>query len=283
VHPLDSARAKLRRADEHLDALKTEAGAWLDSRPYDFYWKSPSPDETLTPHLELDIHVGVVREPPETLGVTLGDVLHNLRGALDNLFWALVTRRGKPSHAEARTLSFPIARQYTTFMQQAGIRTFRKRPPGKPRASVRPDPPGRNRLTYAERRAIQRHQPYHRNDPASHPLAILRELNDWDKHRAFHPVLITAEEPGPRFTVIDGQIIFQEWRVGEPLLEGAHVGDVRIGERGMNLDVQVEFVPLSVAFGDTTHSVLMRDLDAIRESVAAVLADFVWAFPATTL
>jgi hypothetical protein len=283
VHPLDSARAKLRRADEHLDALKAEAAAWLDSRPYDLYWDPPYPELIETPHLELDIHVGVVREPPEALGVILGDVLHNLRGALDNLFWALVTRTGMPTPAEARTISFPIARRYATFLQQAGIRSFHKRAKGAPRASVLPDPPGRNRVTYAERLTIQRHQPYHREDPANHPLAILRDLNDRDKHRAFHPVLITAEEPGPRFFITDGQIIFQEWRVGEPLIEGAHVADIWIGERGLNLDVEVDFVPLAVAFGDATHSVPLRDLDAVREAVAAVLAEFVWAFPATTL
>jgi hypothetical protein len=30
-------------------------------------------------------------------------------------------------------------------------------------------------------------------------------------------------------------------------------------------------------------SIRLRDLDLIRDEVAAVLAEFVWAFPATTL
>jgi hypothetical protein len=202
-HPLDSAREKLRRADAHLDALQAKAAAWVDSDPYDFYWVDPDPN-AITAHLDLEIHVGVVEEPPEDLSLILGDVLHNLRGVLDHLFWALVSRRGTPTWEEARTISFPISKSHAVFMDRSGIKSFRVRPKGTPKSTWRSHPPGRNRVTYTERLAIQRHQPYHRKDPSSHPLAILRDLNDRDKHQAFHPVLISAEQPLPRFAVIDG-------------------------------------------------------------------------------
>ena len=151
-HPLDSAREKLRRADEHLDALHAKAGAWLDSKPYEFYWVDPDPGAiTADPQLQLEIHVGVVQEPPGDLGLILGDVLHNLRGVLDHLFWALVSRRGTPTWEEARTIAFPIAKSYAVFMDRSGIKSFRKRPQGHPRktwrsagVTLRPDRFGRD-------------------------------------------------------------------------------------------------------------------------------------------
>lgn len=285
-HPLDSAREKLRRADEHLDALHAKAAAWLDSQPYDFYWVGPDLDaisDSVSELLDLEIHVGVVEEPPEDLGLILGDALHNLRGVLDHLFWALVSRRGSPDWEETRAISFPIAKKHETFMDRAEIKSFRRRPKGTPRSAWHPDPPGQNRITYQERLTIQRHQPYQRKHPTTHPLAVLRDLNDRDKHQAFHPVLISAEEPPPRFVAVDGVIEGFDYFRGKPLVEGAHVANVRIGERGVYLYVQVEFVSVAIAFGSPTQNVPLRDLAAIRDSVAAVLTDFVWAFPATSL
>lgn len=282
VHPLDSARAKLRRADEHLDTLKAEAAAWLDSEPYDFYWLDPDPN-AVTAHLELEIQVGVVNQPPEALSVIFGDTLHNLRGPLDHIFWELVRRTGEPTWEETRTISFPIAKKYATFMDRPGIKSFRKRPSGQPRATWQIDPPGRNRLRYHDRLAIQRHQPYRRSDPVTHPLAVLRDLNDRDKHQAFHPVIVSAEEPGPRFSSDNAEIIAADWLPNEPLEEDAHIATLWLGKRGIDLDLNVEFFPVAIAFGSSTTSIRLRDLDLIRDEVAAVLAEFIWAFPATTL
>jgi hypothetical protein len=168
-------------------------------------------------------------------------------------------------------------------MDRSGIKSFRQRPKGQPRRSWSRDPPGQNRVTYDERLAIQRHQPYHRKDPAAHPLAVLRDLNDRDKHQAFHPVLISAEEPPPKFVAEDAVIERFDYFRGCPLVEGAHIANVFIGERGMNLDVRVEFMSVAIAFGSPTKNVRLRDLDALRETVAAVLTEFVWVFPATAL
>lgn len=272
-HPLDSAREKLRRADEHLDALEAKTDAWLHSEPYEFYWNDPAPfaGQAL---LELEIYVGVVQEPPSDLGLILGDALHNLRGVLDHLFWALVSRRGTPTWEQARTISFPIAKSHANFMDRAGIKSFVRKQRSRP---------GVNRLSHAERLAIQRHQPYHRKDPPNHPLAVLRDLNDRDKHQAFHPVLITTEQPAPKFVAVDGLVERFEWLLQAPLVEGAHLANVWIGERGPNLDVKVEFVSVAITFGSPVKNIRLGDVRVIREAVADVLAEFVYAFPATSL
>jgi len=275
-HSLDSARDKLRRADAHFDALHAEAGAWLDSHPYEIF--PVEQDAWFEEALHFEMHIGVVQAPPWELGLIFGDVLHNLRGVLDHLFWELVTRRGTPTWNEARTISFPIARTYRTFSEWPGIKSFRQRPKGQPRSTWRPDPPGRNRVTYSERLAIQRHQPYKRKDTANHPLAALREMNDRDKHQAFHPLLVSVEEPAPKFLVSDGKIVESSYRYGEPLTEGAHIADVWVADYGPNVDVQVDSLAVAIAFGDTSQ-ITIRRLGAIRQEVAEVLAEFVTAFP----
>jgi hypothetical protein len=277
-HPLDSARDKLIRADEHLDALEAKARAWLNSQPYSFY---PVEADSWRHLRKFELHVEVVQPPPWDLGVLFGDTLHNLRGVLDHLFWELVCRRGNPdppTWEQARTISFPIAKSYANFIDRPGIKSFRPRPKGQPRKTWRTDPPGRNRVTYAERLAIQRHQPYHRKDPATHPLAILRTLNDRDKHQTVHPLLVSVEEPAPKFIPIDGVIERTDYFSGEPLIEGAHIADLWFGKRGLNVNVDVEFVPVAVAFGRPPEQIPLQGIPALRHEVASVLADFVWAF-----
>jgi len=75
-------RIKLRRASEHLEAFDAACSAYAESSDVGFDY-------------ETDADVGSIRvrlranaEPPTGLGAVIGDVLHNLRSALDAIAWA---------------------------------------------------------------------------------------------------------------------------------------------------------------------------------------------------
>jgi hypothetical protein len=95
---LDGARIKLARAEVHLKELEGRLQDWQVSKPY-----------SVTGAIEPDNRdqlwkVATEPMPPPDLAV-IGDILFNLRSALDHLAWQLVLRaNGRPD----RRTEFPI-------------------------------------------------------------------------------------------------------------------------------------------------------------------------------
>lgn len=78
--------AKLARAIENLEALEAGCETYLEAKPY-----------VVTCDYETDVGCYVARlairkAPPLRLGAILGDVIHNLRSALDQVTWLLAGR-----------------------------------------------------------------------------------------------------------------------------------------------------------------------------------------------
>lgn len=114
IHQLDltGCWAKVSRAEEHLADLRNRVQGFVNSGAYritkeqDFY-----ADEVV-------VYGEVVREPPMTdWGVVIGDIVHNLRSALDQLVWQLTLASGKTppdpiprgkAGRNWRTIAFPI-------------------------------------------------------------------------------------------------------------------------------------------------------------------------------
>jgi hypothetical protein len=87
---------KLVRADEHLKALNDEVAAFLQIRPYEVVTQQD------VPRGNIRAHVVYRHAPPAILLMLIGDVLYNLRSALDHLAWSLAG-----TNADTRT-EFPI-------------------------------------------------------------------------------------------------------------------------------------------------------------------------------
>lgn len=104
AHPLDGARLKVVRAQEHLEALKDEIGRYLDSHPHEFPVKYKSNEV----HAEAAV---IKTEPPLRLSNILGDCVSNLRSALDYVAWQLVTRHcpAPLTKRQAKRIYFPIS------------------------------------------------------------------------------------------------------------------------------------------------------------------------------
>jgi hypothetical protein len=85
---LDGCRAKLDRAREHLNAFAEAYEQYFTPRPFAIR-------KRYDPRTRQFIFLSeLVRPVPLRLGVILGDLVHNLRSALDHLVWQAVIREG---------------------------------------------------------------------------------------------------------------------------------------------------------------------------------------------
>ncbi len=149
----DSARAKLARANEHLEVFDAEVREFFGSDPY-----------PLT-H-EFDYLDGVHRwradlsEPlPSHWPLLVGDCVHNLRSALDHLTWQLAGAK-----QQDRTTQFPIFATHVLF-----------------------DKYGRNQIKSVPRRprtVIEWLQPCRRANPTDDSLFLVQVFDAEDKHKA---------------------------------------------------------------------------------------------------
>lgn len=171
---------KLERARVHLVAFHEMIADWLKKDPYDQVTKNharPNDCVLVTVHW-----VNRVPLPLDDLCLLLGDALYNMRSALDHLAFALSVAHSGPTKAEAGQCSFPIHGGLGSYID-AGARSCRL---------MHPD----------VQDIMQSLQPYHlRGDAAKeHPLAVLNQLGNVDKHRRF--VLTGSVSMNQTFTML---------------------------------------------------------------------------------
>jgi hypothetical protein len=160
---LDAAWAKYNRAARDLRVLHENVTRFLAREPY-----------SLDVHFDRESGWHVVRmrireEPPPVLGVVVGSIAHQAYSALNHVTWELAVRNlGYDQASEPRVRSrfdFPICEKR---------RDFRKR----------------DVLTHVgdqAARVLEQLQPFH-SEPGphgkiQHPLLLMKELADADKHR----------------------------------------------------------------------------------------------------
>jgi hypothetical protein len=100
-----SHELKLDRASHHLDSLDAKVRDWRQRYPYDYILEiDRESDEEL-------VKITLIEPLPAEFRLIIGDCLHNLRSALDNLVYelALVHIGVDPlPERRARVLEFPI-------------------------------------------------------------------------------------------------------------------------------------------------------------------------------
>jgi hypothetical protein len=163
-HRLAGVVAKFNRAKQQFDVLRHEIGSFADQDPEPHFSRG---------HFDVNTWEWIerfqVREyPPLRWGVMLGDCVHNLRSALDHLVCQVTLLDGGTMEDCSQT-QFPIAsKSEAQFEQMADFRI-----------------PG---LSKKHRAMVKRAQPYRAGDDAwRHPLAILADLSNADKHRILSP------------------------------------------------------------------------------------------------
>jgi len=190
-------------------------------------------------------------EVRDTWGLLIGDALHNIRAALDHLWWQLATSHlgREPTEDEAKDVQFPM---YT----KPGPWTTR-------RFLKHVDP------TLAAK--LEPGQPY--NAPAGevYALGALAILSNIDKHRLVHAVARPAAEgtfqmyPGPddfhNCTPARGPNIQAAPLLG-PLKRGNEVVRIYVIQTGPNPDVDLD-AHLTAHIAFHTDWDLLQSLDAM--------------------
>lgn len=176
---VDSAKSKLLRAREHFSAIREHIRGYTASEPYKVITE-PNGEETLH----------VTEQPPSDIAILAGEIVYQLRSALDHLAFGLVklNRTG---------ISLPLGwEQDCEFPLRFELPKRVTKPP-VPQTYFTKVLPGITRSAFT---FIESVQPYRRHG-AANALRILASLSNVDKHRhlnvtvpqvVHHEVLRTA-------------------------------------------------------------------------------------------
>jgi hypothetical protein len=249
---LTNPRAKLSRAGEHLDALHNDLAAYSERQPHslgingeiDHGWKL--------------LRFSITEQPPIRLGLLLGDFIHNLRSALDNLVCQLALLGGAES---CNTTQFPICDTPELFTEA--------RERGR-LAGVRPEHVA----------SIERFQPYQGQHMTHRALVAVRDFDNIDKHQSIHATL-AALDPRPEAVRAERDRLDTEFTMevryiaaGKPLYDGAVVaclrGRAREPQPSVNMKIEL---PIRIGFGEIGLAsdklpLVLRGVELIIESFA---------------
>lgn len=262
---LSGPRAKIDRADEHLDALYSELEAFFEpysNRELAYHARDGAWDVILVRPLLDEI-------PPLRLSIICGDVVHNLRSALDHLVWQLVLAEGnKPG----KWTSFPIYSDPKDF--NLNVRFRKKKRGSGPLEGINP-----NGQAWA---AIEGAQPYYAVNPRANPLSMLNELDVTDKHRSLMlNMLFPREDSLWELVGWNDAAELLEYRVlNQPLsmVRETQILRLRFSKAGPNPQVRVKGnFSIEPTFGDGSIQVPMDNIAWLHPHVS----DFVGSFDAT--
>jgi hypothetical protein len=158
IDPFFGIDLKIRRAHDQLKALSSEIEAFFQLKPYEIETQI-NPDT---------LHIfGILRvrhTAPTIWSVVIGEIVHNLRSALDHLIWQLVIKETGAPPTTNKT-QFPI------FDTLAGYQS-------------RGEPVFLHGVGATAKTLIKAAQPFETGEGHNNPLWHLHELSNWDKHRA---------------------------------------------------------------------------------------------------
>lgn len=166
-----SAKAKLARATEHFESLNREMLGYSEQNPIDIV---PGHNADCTEHF---LSLKVAEEPPLVRwGILTGDIVHNLRSALDHAVYGLVVRRtGKNPPDRWGELGFPVCTHPDRFTSALGkLGQLRK-----------------DRVVRAQFESLQPYALVRDNGPPA--LQFLQDIDNADKHRLVSVVMAVTD------------------------------------------------------------------------------------------
>ena len=245
AHPLDGVRAKLERADEHLEILYGEVARFLYGKPYELVLEYDAENVTWI------VHMRIHRDPPIRIATVAGDCIHNLRSALDHLVYALVEKaEGTPG----KHTRFPLFLTETAWLSGHARNTE-----------------GLSPAMVAEIDALQPYHGSHKDGhPVTHPLWHLEQLWNWDKHNLLVPTVGSME--GLRRVGYSPNDDVGTWmsssylEPGAPVEDGTELFRMRYADPGPNPEMEMH--------GDITFDVTLSSGPPVPEFLGE-LASFV--------
>ena len=252
--PLEGCRAKVERAKEHLYAIFHEHEAFFEDNPFGFAsYNNPAAGETI-------YLARISRQPPTRWGVIAGEIVHQLRSALDLLAWQLVRDGGGEPKTGGGT-GFPISQSADGYQQSSRVKLK-----------------GASDLAIA---AIENIQPYNMPDGIGRLLLMIHDLDIRDKHQvlnlavgAFRGGVVTYSNPAEEVNVL--QYVAEPHEPVASLKDGDVLLRHPIGEEGPQAGTSGVF-NFGVAFeqgGPANGEPLVATLSLLVQAIEQLLAMF---------
>jgi hypothetical protein len=219
-----SARGKLRRAHCHIENLRTSIREAGQGEPYRLPLRIQDEPETGGK----TVRVGALPNKTQEWGLLIGDAVHNLRCALDHVWWALAIKHldREPTEQEAPSIQFPI-------LEPGGNWDPGNYPSwvGEEATEIVAEAQPRNGLDGDE----------------VHPLAVLRVLSNADKHRVIPTTVhvltqtsITLRRTPDATETLTGNLGTGHTLGDKPVQEGDVVFTIPAGSLLLRPDVKYE-------------------------------------------
>ncbi len=216
---------KIKRAEKHIGELKVEVDRFFESDPYCVFSYSELDSR------DLCFAVTVVAEPPPSISAIVGDLINNLRNALDYLMCGLFEVNGQPCD---ENVFFPITWKANEFKSKlSGI----ERGAGKDVVDI-----------------LQSIEAY--KGGAGHALWQLHQLNSRDKHRllipigsAYQALHVDVSKGFPGDDLPSLMIGIRPDESMYPLKDGAILFKIKAPVDATQVDMHPKFT-LEIAFGE---------------------------------
>lgn len=268
-HRLAGVIEKFNRSKEQFDGLLDEMDEFFNQEPQPHFSRGYFDTEAW----EWVERFQIREEPPLRFGVILGDCVHNLRSALDHLACQVTMLEGGTMDDCART-QFPIIDESETKFEAMADRQIPL-------------------LSKKHRALVKRAQPYRAGDEAwRHPLAVLRELSNADKHRLINPTYNVVKGDVSRLLERlasgyegDGPSPIVAWfmaKEGQRLEHDAPWFRIVFSREILTEPVKVNMsgnLPLGIGFGEVGLNA--DSFRHIAEYVLKVIQTFLRSFPET--
>lgn len=248
---LESVLLKLARAGDHLDELQR-----IDSEFANVEVQMPFVRDEKR---QIGFFEVRLPNPPKTVATIVGDCLHNLRASLDYLVWQLVY--SNPPNTPGKNNMFPICQAASNFEE-----LLRK-----------------GRLDGLEEKAVEAVRSLQPLDLPQHPLVLLNDLYNADKHRDLHVVVAVASDLDV-VSIRNGEIVMRTILSGEEVRHGEPYGGIGMPLSKVPHGIQMRVLGSAVAY------MAFKDLISSEEgeqmpvvSTMRVIRDFLIATVVPTL
>lgn len=223
-------RAKIARAQSGVEELVELARTTMRD----------GPQPTFTVHIEDGWEVVTLRLPgfSAMLSVILGEIVHNVRSALDNAIWSAALANGGTPHGRT---AFPIATKADDYRRAVN--------PPPPKPGKRPLRSPIEGVSSSVTAIVKRHQPFQTvqtgGEVRAEPLAVLHAMWNVDKHRSIlRPAAAAPDDPElicALFTwpsIPGGTVEFQHPTnlIGGHWEDGRVIARFRFPDRGLDPD-----------------------------------------------
>ena len=257
---LSGVRAKIERALEHLHAVELEIGTWSIADGYDVVTKfyPEAPDQRIQPQGSGYAPVLEVTDRTilDRIALVTGDCVHNLRSSLDHLAHQLVrVANNTPDGSTA----FPVLDERMT--DKGNVKTL------SVSGGVTPDALA----------LIEAAQPYQRgeDDPTLHPLWLVQNLDNIDKHRTLNVMAGMVAAPSVTLCFKGGAVLHQ-WQGIQAFKEGTPMAWFPVAGPPEDVEVNTRYTPF-VALGDF-GSVEGEPVDEVLRELADYVAQLIDCF-----